>query len=387
MGLIRGKTKTDNSRSAARGGSSKFKYQPRTAESVRERATRNVGSREGLFVTDVPFFTPKKGENTVRILPPPPDKAGEWGHYGVGVFGHYDIGADNSAFPCLAKMKGEDCPLCAARDEASKNGEDELADGLKPRERVAIFVIDRSQESKGPLLWAPSAGMDKDIVKLCVDPKTGEALAVDDPADGYDLTFEREGEGLKTKYKGIQFARRSSPLSDDDALAEEWLAYVTEHPLDELIAYKDPEYMAKMFEGQGPPKSRDEGERPTRSKLRGKDDGKEKEKEKDDDAPPRRAVLKPRATKKADDDLLDLPTWEQLEELDDAELADLGEEKGLQFPDEGFEDIDGLRAFVAQELGIEMPEPEPPAKKDRDREAPKPASGGWRDKLQAKLKK
>lgn len=372
---------------AARAGGFKFQYRGRSAEQVRERAQRSIGGRDSFFNSDVQFFTPRVGDNNVRILPPPPDKADEWNHYGISLSAHYDIGADRSAFLCLQKMKGEECPLCVERDRANSEGEQELADALKPSYRVAVYVIDRAQENKGPMVWNMPAGLDKDITKLCVDPKTGEGLLVDDPEGGYDLMFAREGEGMKTKYKGVQFARHASPLHDDPAAMEKWLQYICEHPLDDSLQFFDADYIAKQFAGTAPPDA-DEGTDkapPARVQPRGTRAAAAA-------APPPakpagRVAIKPRGAAAApppepEPPAGEWPTWDELVQLDEDGLGALIEEAELAPPDDGFESLEELQTWVATELQIEMPaesEPEPPP-------APAASKGSWKDRL-AKLKK
>lgn len=375
MPLIKPRTTNKPAASgAARGASSapRFQYKPRSAEEVRERAMRNIGGRDSFFAQDVQFFTPKKGENNVRFLPPPPNA--NWGHYGLTLFVHYGIGADQSAYLCHARMKDDYCPLCEERDRAASVGEEELADNLKPRERVACFVIDRSQESKGPLLWNIPAGLDKDISKLCLDPKTGEAIFVDHPEEGFDFAFEREGEGLKTKYKGLQFARKSSPLADDPEVVEKWLDYIVEHRVDECLVFHEPDYIAKVYEGQPPAAARGEEEQPKGNKKGAREKSTQEENDK-----PSKARIQPRGAKKPEAEPApedSPPLWEDLEALDEDGLAEIVEAEKMDVPKDGFESIEALRDFVAEGLGIEKPEPE------AEPEAPSAgAKGSWRDRL------
>lgn len=359
----------------AAGAAPRFQYNARTPEQVRERAQRAIGGKDSFFSSEVQFFTPRVGDNNVRILPPPVDA--DWGHYGLNLCVHYGIGSDQSAYLCASKMKGEPCPLCEERDKATSAGEEELADALRPNYRVAVYVIDRAQEAKGPLLWSIAAGLDKDITKLCIDPANGEVLNVDDPNDGYDLNFTREGEGMKTKYKGIQFSRKSSPLSDDPEAAEAWLAHAAEHRIDTCLQYFDYDYVSKVFEGQAPPEKEEAPAAPARTARvapRGAKPAAEAP------APAPRTRIQPRAAVKAaapapEPEQADLPTWEELEALDEDGLAQLGEEAELVFPDDGFNSLEELRDFVAEALGIAPPAPAPaPA-------AAAGAKGSWRDRL------
>ena len=361
MAIVKTKTRISGS---PRTGAVKFQYKARTPEQVRERAQRQIGGRDSYFTSDIQFFTPREGDNNVRILPPPPDV--DWGHYGVGVVVHYSIGSDQSAYLCAARMKDEQCPICEERDRATSAGEDDLADSLRPSFRTAVYVIDRAQEGKGPLLWNIAAGLDKDITKLCIDPANGEILPVDDPNDGYDLNFTREGQGLKTKYKGIQFSRKNCPLSDDPEQAQAWLEHIVAHPIDSCLQYFDYDYIAKVFVGQAPAADDEQEAKPVaKAPVKTKTVVK--------------AKIQPRGAKaaepKGDDDTL---TWNDLEKLDEDALVNLGEEKEFAFP-ESFSSIDELREFIAEQLGVTKEEVE----QEVEAEKAAPAKASWRDRLKA----
>lgn len=364
-------------KSSVRSGSVKFQYKARTPEQVRERAQKQIGGRDSYFTSDVQFFTPREGDNNIRILPPPPDV--NWGHYGIGIVVHYAIGSDQSAYLCTARMKDEPCPICEERDRATSSGEEDLADSLRPSFRTAVMVIDRAQEGKGPLLWNIAAGLDKDITKLCIDPASGEILPVDHPEDGYDLNFTREGQGMKTKYKGIQFSRKSSPLSDDSDQAEAWLKQVVDHPIDSCFQYYDYDHISKVFAGQAPATTDDSDEKPVKKTAPKSTDKKG-------------SAVKPkiqvRTSKKEEpEEKSDLPTPEELEEMDEDALVALGEEKELQFP-ESFDSIEELRTFIGTELGIIVDEEAEQEKEEEEEEEKKePAKANWRDRLKAKTGK
>jgi hypothetical protein len=372
MGLVKPRSKMTGS---PRTGGVKFEYRARTPEQVRANAQRQIGGRDSYFDSSTVFFTARESDNTVRILPPPPEA--DWGHYGISIVAHYDIGPDASAFLCRDKMQGEPCPICEERVVASAKGEDDYADKLKPGFRTAIYVIDRAQEGKGPMLWNLPGGLDKDITKLMIDPGTGEVLEVDRPDAGYDLSFTRKGTGLTTKYSGVQFARKPSPLSDDDAVAQAWLDHIVAKPLDTLLVYHDYDYIKNALEGQAPaetaaaetavpakpgrnvaPAAAAPAARP-RIQPRGKS------------ATPAMAPAAAAAT------ATDLPTYDELMQMDEDTLLQVGEENALEFPADGsFESMEDLQAWVCEQLGIEKPAPAAPAPA-----AAAAGKGSWRDRL------
>lgn len=360
----------------------KFTYTPRTPEQVKERASQRTDGRDSPWDSSVQFFTPAEGDNSIRILPPPSDA--DWGHYGFPVFIHYDIGADKNSYLCLDRMKGEPCPICEERERASGAGEDELAKELKAGSRLGVYVIDRSKPNKGPLLWNLSGNMDQDILKLTVDGRTGEVLPIDHPDEGYDLTFNRKGAGMTTKYTGYRFDRAPSPLSDDQDQADEWLAFITEHPVDGLLSYKDYAYIDGVFSGTAAGEETAPARAPAKTPAKAAPD-KAPTQTPEGGSRPRlapRGSAKPAPAPAPEVDP-DLPTWDQLLEMDDTMLGELGDEKNIDWSKvTAFDDIEHMRQFVAEEIGIEIP-----GEIVEEVVAAPAAGGSWKDRLAAKTKK
>jgi len=360
------KTSTTSSKPAVRRASGGFDYRPPSAEQLRERAQRK-GTKDSFFDAGVQFFTPKVGDNTLRILPPPPDKRDDWKSYGLTLYVHYGIGADEAAYLCLDRMNGEPCPVCEERARAKAEGEDDLAQELRPIQRIAVYVIDRDQEGKGPLLWNMAASIDSDICGRSVDKKSGEVYAVDDPVNGYDVTFIREGQGMTTKYKSIEIARRASPLSEDEDVATRWLKFVCDNAIDDKLISHDYNHIKNALSG-GTRTPEAESARPAESK-----------------SAPRIALRSGKTAPKAaepDPDVTldaDKPTYEEIAAMDEDGIAAVGEAFDLTFPDNGFASDEEMHNWVAEQLGIPVP------KKAAEPAAGKPAS--WRDKLRSATKK
>ncbi len=357
------KTSTSSKPAVRRSGGGNFNYRPPSAEELRERAQRK-GNKDSFFESGVQFFSPKVGDNTLRILPPPPDKRDDWKAYGITLYVHYGIGADEAAYLCLDRMKGEPCPVCEERARAKAEGEEDLAQELRPVQRVAIYVVDRDQEGKGPLLWNMPASIDADICGRSVDKKSGEVYAVDDPVNGYDVTFLREGQGMTTKYKSIEIARRPSALSEDEEVATRWLQFVCDSAIDDKLVFHDYNHIKHALSGGAPDA---EPEQPAASKpapriaLRG---GKAAPAPVDDPDPTLDA---------------DKPTYEEIAAMDEDGIAAVGEAFNLTFPEDGFASDEEMHNWVAEQLGVVVP------KKTAESASGKPAS--WRDKLRSATKK
>jgi hypothetical protein len=324
----------------------KFEYQPRTSDQVRARATAG-GNREGFLADGVKTFTPKAGTHTVRILPPTWEEAE---HYGCDIHAHYNIGPDGGAYLCLHKMKDEDCPICDERAKAVKDGDDELADFLKPRRRVACWIINRDDEREGPMLWMMPQSLDVEISKQSIDKKTGEVYNLDDPSQGYDVSFERQGDGQNTKYVGVQIDRKHSPLTDDDDDMAEWLAFVKENTVLDQLVYQEEEYLQELIgDGLSMPKTaRDKArkgkdEEEDKKGTRGTKPKRGKEAEAEDEKP------KKSKGKKDEIDVDDLD-WKAVHDMDEDELIALAEQEDVDISD--CQDEEEAANLLCEELKI-----------------------------------
>jgi hypothetical protein len=319
-----------------------FKYRKRDAKAVEDRASQQGGDFVGFIKDEYRVYTPRKGDNHIRILPPTWDKPK---HYGLDVHVHYGIGPDNAAALCIAKMPDPEtgelsrCPLCEARAKAERAGDEELAKSLRNPKRVLVWLLDKKEPDKGPLLWAMPWTVDRDIAKISRDKRSGETFLIDDPEEGYDISFDKEGDGMTTKYVGFQLSRRPSSVD------EEHLDYIEEHPLPDVMIYRDYDKLLELYEG---------GPAPPPKKKRRDDD------EDEDEAPVRK---RPRISAPDDEEELPRPKKRRAEPDEDEE--ELPRPKKAKRPPVDDEDED---------------EPPPPKKKrppvdeedDDEEEAPPP---------------
>src|SRR5262252_5235804 len=221
-----------------------FKYQPRSEEDWEKRANQRGGGFQSYISDDYRTYTLKKGENAIRILPPTWDGAR---HYGLDVFVHFGVGPDKASVVCPYRTAEPPCPICEARARAARQNDEELVKELRSTQRVLVWLIDRKDEDKGPVLWGMPWTLDKEISKVSKDRTTGKFYSVDNPEEGYDIYFDRDGEGMLTKYTGVQLARRATSVDQDH------VDYVAEHPLPETLLVRDYEEIKALFEGASPP--------------------------------------------------------------------------------------------------------------------------------------
>lgn len=247
-----------------------FKYKKRTKDDLKERANMKGGNYDTYIKPKYKQWKPKDGKNLIRILPPTWDNAK---HYGLDIFVNFNIGADNQSYLSLSKHgKGQD-PLADARREAQADGDKDLAKALNPSQRILYWIIDRMDEDEGPLLWAAPFTFDKSLSNLCIDEDTKDVLFIDDPETGRDVRFYKEGTGLTTKYDPSKMkVLKDSPLHDDEGLQDDWLAFITEAPLPDVLNFYTAEHINATFNGQAGRKDDDEDEKPISRRSRSSDD-------------------------------------------------------------------------------------------------------------------
>jgi hypothetical protein len=217
-----------------------FVYRERGTDAIQKRASQQGGDFKGFIKDEFEVYTAKKGENYIRILPPTWDNPA---HFGFDVWAHYSVGPDNATLLCLHKMQNKRCPICEAVQALERAGDDDEAKQLSARRRVLVWMLDRKEDNKGPQLWAMPWTVDRDIAKVSQDRQSGEYYVVDHPDRGYDISFDKEGEKVQTKYTGVNLARR--PTSVDP----EFLEYVNEVPVPETLLWRDYNEMMDIYAG------------------------------------------------------------------------------------------------------------------------------------------
>jgi hypothetical protein len=224
-----------------------FVYQRRDAKVIKERADMKPGDYPKIFKSKYKVWKPKDGKNLIRIMPATWENAQ---YFGIDIFVNYSIGADNNQFLSLSKHgKGAD-PIAEAKQEAQREGDKKLAKSLTPNQRVLYWIIDRNDEDAGPLLYPAPFTFSTNLANLCIDEDTKDVIFVDDPAEGCDIRFHREGTGLSTDYPAAKMKiLKPSPLHEDEALESEWLDFINENPLPDVLNFYDYDFIKNTFDG------------------------------------------------------------------------------------------------------------------------------------------
>lgn len=229
------------------GGGGGFKYRPRTAEDVKEQAEQSAGNFDGMFKSGFDLYKPEEGENVVRFCPPTWSGARS---YTYEIWVHYNVGPRNGSYLCLKKMLNKRCPCCETADEAKRHGEKEDSDKLQAKKGRVGWVMDRDDEkSSMPKLWRLGWTVDSDIGSILTDRKTGQVLQIDDPDNGYDISFKRRGKDINTKYSGFQVDRDPSPLLDKQRDQDDVIDFVQANPIPETLKYYKAEYLEDLLSG------------------------------------------------------------------------------------------------------------------------------------------
>jgi hypothetical protein len=269
-----------------------FVYRPRKLEDVKRRAERPAGRFDSYFKAGFDSWRPKVGENVIRILPPTWEDSHE--HYGYTIWVHSWVGPDKSTYLCPAKMKKKPCPICEAAEEARKAGEDDEYKHLNMKEQTVFWIIDRDDDDQQPQLYAVSGQMDRDILSQTISSRSGKAIMIDHPDEGYDVFIKRTGQGLKTRYV-CSIDRDPSPIEDKESEQEEILTYVKDNSIPSVLKFYNEEYLEKVIAGTMEQKDEDtedeeedteeEEERPRgkRGKPKPRKDEDEEEEEEEED--------------------------------------------------------------------------------------------------------
>jgi len=262
-----------------------FAYKATSPERLKRQAEQTGSRFDGILKNGVELFKFKPGDNTFRILPPTWDNAE---YYGLEVFVHPFVGANNGTYLCLAHMKKQKCPICDAAKDARDVGDKEEAAELSAKQRYLFWVLDRDDEGTGPKIADLSWSMDQAVAALCTHKRSGKVIAIDHPDDGRDVTIQKRGQGINTKYFGHRIDSDPSPISDDEDQQDSILEEIRENPLPDILHYYTADYLKGVISGtvsEDDENEEEEDDEPKKKKKGGKvkDEPKKKKKSRDED--------------------------------------------------------------------------------------------------------
>ena len=269
--------------------------------------------RGSLFRSDAnaKFFKCKEGPNLLDILTYTsgkfdPIEANSLA-FVLRIFKHSGAARDGSDIICIEQTfkdvarreelfgKGAFCPVCKEyRKRIMEGATKEETNPLKYANwpRTIYNIFDRRQPSEGAQVWETSSYLFQQYLEV-ISKKTvlpGEKVGIEnyipymDLDEGRSISFKREGMDDKSKFIGIAFEERRSPITDELANS----VYV----LDSLIAWPTVASAYEAFWGVpliGDAGPGDEGKRPSKYEVRTekkKEEPKEEPKKEEDVAEP-----------------------------------------------------------------------------------------------------
>ena len=238
-----------------------WSYSAPSFDKVKERAEARGGNFDNPVIANIDMFKARQGDNYIRFLPIPDSS-----EYGMDVWIHRRVGSRQSDYPCLKEMspkKDKPCAICDAYDKAVQHGEGDEAKKLKAAHQHWVWILDRNgDEPNQPVLWRMSWTQNRDVSKVTMNKRNESVIGIADPDTGYDLSFVREGEGLRTRYSAYQVDRDDTPITDDIKTYDQVLDYVEDNPLKDIINFYDNDYLTKIMSGtqEEPDQDLDDGD-------------------------------------------------------------------------------------------------------------------------------
>jgi hypothetical protein len=217
-------------------------------------------------------------------------------HFGIDADIHRNAGVDRDRVISRASMGHKDDALRDYIQELKAEGKKRAADDMYAGARVLYYVVDLDNPLLGVQVMEQPQKADRALAKACRDPETGETLHIDDPEEGHVVIFYREkNDGGFAENQRFQVIGRREPLSDDPDQMDEWLEFISEHPLPTVLNVLENDELERMVAGMkaADPSSRTEDEEEdtdpaprTRSRARRPEPEPEEDTEPDEDQEP-----------------------------------------------------------------------------------------------------
>lgn len=185
------------------------------------KADKLKALRDKLDKTDMGgnrgFWNPPQGTSEIRILP----EVGDMDYFFQEVGRHYLPDKKTVYCPHFTTEGELDCPVCdfvqdlyGLNDPASK----EMAGRIRVRKQYWMNICTRENGvTSGPFIYTPGIMVFQALAGFVNDPDYGDIF---DLKDGTDVSIERTGTGLETKYQVIPRRKVSAlaPASEADAI-------------------------------------------------------------------------------------------------------------------------------------------------------------------------
>lgn len=130
-------------------------------------------------------YVVKEGTHNLRILPAQDGKL-SWRDVAFHYFG---FTKGNKQFICPKVTLNQPCPICEAWDAirfSKVEAEKKIAKVISPKSCSLFWVIDRENESEGPMIWTASYSPFNQLLTLFTN---SDWENMDDPVDGNDIAL------------------------------------------------------------------------------------------------------------------------------------------------------------------------------------------------------
>lgn len=191
------------------------------------------------------FLTLKQGNTKLRILPQVGDMEAFYQPVGRHFIPNAEGKKDLVYCPEFTSEGALPCPICEHVQKLYRgNASDkQLASNLRVNKTFWMNVIDRGNEKAGVQIFTPGVSVLTQLGAIIADPDWGFIM---DEETGHDVTINRDGEGMNTKYN-VNASPKPSPLHRDDATFNKWIDSAQDLSFVEVS--EDPEEDADLAAG------------------------------------------------------------------------------------------------------------------------------------------
>lgn len=192
------------------------------------------------------FWSPEKGENNIRFLPPVKTK-GEVLPY----FHHKVHWIDGTPLECVAQEfvdksgnlhKAEACPACKMSKKFYKLGERDseerdIAYDLSGKDRYVFRIVDRSKDEASittPEFYEVGPTIYKKFFAIMKSGKYGNIVS---SVKGRDFIIDKQGEGRRTNYDNSMPDPNITPIFESKEDLVSVLKSITDKPYSDLIEF------------------------------------------------------------------------------------------------------------------------------------------------------
>jgi hypothetical protein len=153
----------------------------------------------------------KAGRTAFRVLPPYKEGGG---FYEVCQW-HWGVGPESKGMLCRQTF-GERCYLCEKVQELAASAdlkEQDEAERMAAKTRYLANAIIIGEEAKGVQVMELKERMARVMIELALDAEIGNFT---DPVTGRNMSLEKTGTGLQTRYSEPRIAANPSPIPYED---------------------------------------------------------------------------------------------------------------------------------------------------------------------------